>query len=137
MGRPAYQFAHVISMRVINIDLSSCRLTAPGTVSKKAGHPHPDALLSQLRFLSAALLSLQLLVGLVQWGITSCTGYVVSSQPNGGTIELTVNTLIFWILLVERVRSRSLSPFLPQNPELPNQLSMYQLKYRSAHLLRR
>ena len=124
-------------MRVMNIDLSSCRLTAPGTVSKKAGHPHPDALLSQLRFLSAALLSLQLLVGLVQWGITSSTGYIISAKPNGGTFELTVNTLIFRILLVKRVRSRSFSPFLPQNPELPNQLSMYRTKYHSAHLLRR
>jgi len=112
-------------MRVINIDLSSCLLTAPGTVSKKAGHPHPDALLNQPMSWYTGRWSLQLLVGLVQWGITSSTGYIVSSQPNGGTIELTVNTLIFRILLVERMRSGSLSPLLPQNPELPNQLSMY------------
>jgi hypothetical protein len=44
----AYQLAQVISVRVMNIDLSSCRLTAPGIVSKKAGHPHPEALLDQM-----------------------------------------------------------------------------------------
>lgn len=137
MGRSAYQFAHVISMRVMNIDLSSCRLTAPGTVSKKAGHPHPDALLDQPVSLYTGRWSLQLLVGLVQWSITSSTGYIISSQPNGDSIELTVNTLIFRILLVKRVRSRSFSPFLPQNPELPNQLSIYQIEHHSAHLLRR
>jgi hypothetical protein len=40
----AYQFVQVISMRVMNIDRSSWRVTAPGTVSKKAGQPQPDAL---------------------------------------------------------------------------------------------
>lgn len=39
-----HQFVQVISMRVINIDLSSWRVTAPGTVSKNAGHPQPEAL---------------------------------------------------------------------------------------------
>lgn len=38
------QFAQTISVRVMNIDLSSWRFTAPGMVSKKAGHPHPESL---------------------------------------------------------------------------------------------
>jgi hypothetical protein len=70
----AHQLAQVISMRVMNIDLSSCRLTAPGMVSKKAGHPHPDALMIQLKPAGLYRDSLQLLVGCVQWGVTSGTG---------------------------------------------------------------
>jgi hypothetical protein len=44
-------------MRVMNIDLSSCRFTAPGMVSKKAGHPHPDALICQLELIFGQLLA--------------------------------------------------------------------------------
>jgi hypothetical protein len=39
-----HQLAQTISVRVIKFELSSRRITAPGTVSKNAGHPQPDAL---------------------------------------------------------------------------------------------
>ena len=60
----------------MNIDLSSCLSTAPGMVSKKAGHPHPDALLRQREIDDRVWVSgnIQLLVRLVQWSITSCAG---------------------------------------------------------------
>lgn len=41
-----HQLAQRISVRVMKFELSSLRITAPGTVSKNAGHPHPDALMS-------------------------------------------------------------------------------------------
>jgi hypothetical protein len=42
------QFAHMISIRDWNIDRSSWRMTAPGTVSKNAGHPQPELLSNRL-----------------------------------------------------------------------------------------
>ncbi len=43
-----HQLAQTISVRVIKFELSSRRITAPGTVSKNAGHPQPDALASAM-----------------------------------------------------------------------------------------
>lgn len=40
---PTHQLVHTISVRVEKSDRSSCRVTAPGTVSKNAGQPHPES----------------------------------------------------------------------------------------------
>lgn len=42
--RRIHQLAQTISVRVMKFELSSLRITAPGTVSKNAGHPQPEAL---------------------------------------------------------------------------------------------
>ena len=51
---------------------------------------------------------------------------------------LTVDTLILGVLLVERVRSRSFRPLLPQDSELrPYQLAVTWVEHRVTYLLRR
>jgi hypothetical protein len=83
----SYQLAQVISMRVMNIDLSSCRLTAPGIVSKKAGHPHPDALLvSATHLISKAQLTTSGLKCIEAHRIRRRLTYKLCNNHNGGSL---------------------------------------------------